>query len=119
MRRTSLQYFFARATKEVKTFDTTDLVKKVSVERDGILFSKSRIMDGPRLLLTGDLVDSNILKEQNLNLWTPVALWDIGHSESANSDKGGTLLKFMILVMVRDVDDLGFNKLILMCRFRF
>ena len=39
-------------------------------------------------------------------------------NENAVNLRGGTLLKFMILVMVRNVDHLGFYKLILMCRIR-
>ena len=68
----SLNFLFKKASDEVRQFYPKERLKKISIEKEGILYSKSRILDGQRFILAGDLKDSNILIEKNLNLFTPV-----------------------------------------------
>ena len=39
----SLEYFFRKANVEVKNFQKTEKIKKVAIEKDSILFCKSRM----------------------------------------------------------------------------
>ena len=57
----ALAYYFRVATQEVKEFVKPEIIKKIAVESQGILYSKSRVMDGQRFTLSGDLKDSGIL----------------------------------------------------------
>ena len=69
----ALAYLFKVASKEVKEFVKPDIVKKVSLERDGVLYSKSRILEGQRFILSGDLEESGILADQGIIIiHTPV-----------------------------------------------
>ena len=68
----ALAYLFKIASKEVKEFVKPEIVQKLSVERDGILYSKSRILEGQRFILSGDLEDSGILADQGILIHTPV-----------------------------------------------
>ena len=47
----ALSYLFQVATKEVKEFVKPEILKKVAIESNGILYSKSRVMDGQRFML--------------------------------------------------------------------
>ena len=42
----ALSYLFRVATQEVKEFVKPEILKKVAIESNGILYSKSRVMDG-------------------------------------------------------------------------
>ena len=53
-------YWFKKATKEVKEFNKKETVERIGVEKDEILYCKSRIMDGQRFLASGDF-DQNAL----------------------------------------------------------
>ena len=68
----ALSYLFRTATMEVKEFVKPEIVKKISVENNGILYSKSRVMDGQRFILSGDLKDSRILADQGIIIHTPL-----------------------------------------------
>ena len=57
----SLEYFFKKATVEVKLFQKPEFIKKVAIEKDGILFNKSRILDGQRLQVAAGLEDLEFL----------------------------------------------------------
>ena len=57
----ALVYYFRVATNEVKEFVKPEILKKIAVESEGILYSKSRVMDGQRFTLSGDMQDSSIL----------------------------------------------------------
>ena len=56
----------------MEAFNSQEVLKKIAVKKEGILFSKSRILDGQRLVLTGGLEDTQVLQDQSINLWTPV-----------------------------------------------
>ena len=78
-------YYFRVATKEVKEFVKPEILKKIAVESEGILYSKSRVMDGQRFTLSGDMQDSSILADQGIIIHTllverfsPLA-YSIGH----------------------------------------
>ena len=73
----ALQYFFIKGSAEVKHFNRPDFVKKIAVEKDDILFSKSRIMDGQRLQVAAGLEGMEFLSsfkpfQLGLNLVCPV-----------------------------------------------
>ena len=51
----ALEYLFVKASAEVKEFNKEDLVKKIAVEKNGILYSKSRILDGQRVQVAAGL----------------------------------------------------------------
>ena len=68
----ALYYLFSTAAKEVKEFTKPEIIKKIAVEKDGVLYSKSRIMEGQRFTQSGGLEQSNILADQGINIHTPV-----------------------------------------------
>ena len=81
----ALSYLFRVATQEVKEFVKPEILKKVAIESNGILYSKSRVMDGQRFMLSGDLEDSGILAEKGVIIHTPLVerfsplAYSIGH----------------------------------------
>ena len=81
----ALTYLFRVATKEVKEFVKPEIIKKIAVESQGILYSKSRVMDGQRFTLSGDMKDSRILADQGIIIHTPLVerfsplAYSIGH----------------------------------------
>ena len=70
----SLEYLYRKGSAEVLEFNKTEFVNRISVEKDGLLFCKSRILDGQRFQMAGGLEDENILslKEFGLNMVVPV-----------------------------------------------
>ena len=51
----SLTYLYQKGSMEVKEFNTTFVVKKYTVEKDGILYSRSRLIDGMDVTEAGGL----------------------------------------------------------------
>ena len=68
----ALAYLFRTATMEVKEFVKPEVIKKVAIENENILYSKSRVLDGQRFSISADLNDSNILAEQGIIIHTPL-----------------------------------------------
>ena len=68
----ALNFLFKKASNKVQHFNSKEKITKISVENEGILFCRSRIFEGQRFILAGDLKNSNILMETNLNFFTPV-----------------------------------------------
>ena len=66
------QYWFEKATAEVIQFVSPDIVKKVGVMKDNILYCRSRIHDGQRLIQTGDVNLESFGGDIGLNLMTPL-----------------------------------------------
>ena len=68
----ALEYLYRKGTGEVKQFNKLEVLKKISVEKDGILFCKSASSeDGQRIQVAGGLENSELLsvfKERNLSL---------------------------------------------------
>ena len=58
--------------KEVLQFNKPDFVKKVSIKKNGILYSKSRILDSQRFQEAGGFEDMEILDMFCLKVFTPV-----------------------------------------------
>ena len=56
------KYLYQTATKEVQEFNKPELIKKIAIEKDGILFNKSRISDGQRLHVAAGCEDLEFLK---------------------------------------------------------
>ena len=56
----ALVYLYRKAAKEVMHFNTKAKVEKVATLKDGILFSKGRIIDGMNFLQTGGLEISDL-----------------------------------------------------------
>ena len=48
----ALNYWYKKGTAEVKQFNKSELVSRIAVERNGILFSRSRILEGQRFIMT-------------------------------------------------------------------
>ena len=57
----SLEYLYKKASKEVKKFNKPELVKKITIEKDQVLFSKNRILDSQRFQVAGGLEEGDIL----------------------------------------------------------
>ena len=68
----ALFYLFSKASAEVKEFNKPEFVKRISVERNGILYSRNRLLDGQRFKVAGELEDIGILQNLNIRLLTPV-----------------------------------------------
>ena len=73
----ALEHLFKKATAEVKAFHKPEFLKKIAVEKDGILYSKSRILDGQRIKVAPGFEDLDFLKsfkpfQSGFNLVCPV-----------------------------------------------
>ena len=68
----SLRYWFTIATKEVVHFVKPDTVNRVGIMKDGILYCRSRILDGQRIMQVGDLDIQNLGQDIGLNFMNPV-----------------------------------------------
>ena len=68
----ALAYWYKKGSEEVKRFNKKEHIAKIAVEKDGILYSRSRIMDGHRFIVAAGLHKNSIGKEVQLNLFTPV-----------------------------------------------
>ena len=70
----SLSYLYKKGSEEVKEFNKKDFVNKISIERNGILFLKSRILDGQRFQIAGvfENINSFGLEQFGLNMAVPV-----------------------------------------------
>ena len=68
----ALEYLFKKGTAEVKEFHKSDFLHKIAVERNGILYSRNRILDGQRLSEAGGLEELNIFEDLNINFFSPV-----------------------------------------------
>ena len=68
----SKEYFFRKGSQEVIEFNKESLVKKVTVKKDGVLFCRSRILEGQRFVITGGLENIDLGLDMQLNMMTPV-----------------------------------------------
>ena len=68
----ALQYLFTKGTNEVKMFNEKEFIDKIAIEKNQILFSKSRLLDGQRFKVAGGLENMDILDEFGICVWTPV-----------------------------------------------
>ena len=70
----ALVYWYSKATREVKGHYNSEYVAKVEVgvEKGGILFCRSRIIDGQRLLKAAEFSADSIGAEIGLHLLTPL-----------------------------------------------
>ena len=71
-RNRALDYWYKKATAEVQMFNKADSVKRIGVMKDGILYCRSRIQDGQRLLQLGDYHVESLGEELGLSLMTPL-----------------------------------------------
>ena len=56
----ALLYLFRKGSSEVRNFTSSSVIKKIAQEKDGILLSKGRLLDGMNFVETGELGDLNI-----------------------------------------------------------
>ena len=56
----ALLYLFRKSSLEVKNFNSHSVIDKIDYEKDGILLSKGRLLDGLNFVETGELGDLNI-----------------------------------------------------------
>ena len=68
----ALSYLFKTGTKEVKQFVKPEILQKQTIENEEILYSKSRVMDGQRFVISGDMKDFEILADFGILIRTPV-----------------------------------------------
>ena len=57
----SLHYLFSKATQELKKFQKKEFLDKISIEKDGILMCRSRLLEGQRMVEAGGLEDMTII----------------------------------------------------------
>lgn len=67
-----LKYWFRKGTAEVIEFNKPEMIKRMSVKDDDILYCKSRIQDGQRFLMTGEFPTDSLGLEIGLNMKTPL-----------------------------------------------
>ena len=60
------------ASKEVEEFHKPEVISRVAIKRDGILYHKSRILEGQRFSQAGELEGMEILRSTGINVLTPV-----------------------------------------------
>ena len=69
----ALEYLFRKGSLEVKKFQKAEFVKKIAVESNQILYSKTRILDTMRFQITGGLEEESLgLGEFGIKSKTPV-----------------------------------------------
>ena len=68
----ALVYWYSKATEEVWMYVKKDVIKRSGVEKEGILFCRSRILDGQRFLKTGEFAEDNVGLDIGLHLLTPL-----------------------------------------------
>ena len=68
----SLDYLFRKGSKEVSRFCKSEFIRKIAIEKDGILFAKSRILDSQRFQAAGGLEELDSIAEFGIKLMTPV-----------------------------------------------
>ena len=68
----AILYWVDKATWEVKSFNKKETIERLGFEKEGILFCRSRIMDGQRFLQTGEFGEENFGLDIGLNLLTPL-----------------------------------------------
>ena len=75
----SLSYLYKKGSEEVKKFNKTDFIKRIAIEKDGVLLSKSRILDSQRFQVAGGLDAENILGtgQFGINVVTPVLAFEL------------------------------------------
>ena len=68
----ALEYWYKKGTAEVKQFNKPELLSKIAIEKNGVLFSRSRIMAGQRFVVAGGFGKNSLGLEVGMNLMTPV-----------------------------------------------
>ena len=64
----ALKYWYTKASREVEEFYSKEIVSKLAVKKDGILFSRSRILDGQRFVTAAGFDAQSLGLEIGLNL---------------------------------------------------
>ena len=67
----ALTYLYQKASKEVKHFNNSSILKKYTIEKNNVLLSKGRLIDGMNFIETGGL-DFGDLGELGINVQVPV-----------------------------------------------
>ena len=68
----ALEYWYKKGSKEVVQFNKKEMVARVAVEKNGILYCRSRIMDGQRFVSAGGFERNSLGLEVQLNMMTPL-----------------------------------------------
>ena len=68
----SLNYLYSKASQEVKKFYSADFIKKIAVEKNGILVSRRRILDCQRFKAAGGLEENSPISELGIKSITPI-----------------------------------------------
>ena len=67
----ALCYLFRKATAEVKKFNSKLSIEKISVEKEGVLFSTGRMVQGMKFIQAGGLEVTD-LEPLGINSWSPI-----------------------------------------------
>ena len=59
----ALAYWYRKGSEEVKKFNKPEHIARIAVEKDGILYSRSRIMDDHRFIMAAGFNKTSIGKE--------------------------------------------------------
>ena len=68
----SLHYLYKKATAEIKEFHKPEKIARTMVEKHGILYNHSRIMDGQRFAQTAGFTDLSGLLASGIHVFSPV-----------------------------------------------
>ena len=68
----ALEYWYKKGSAEVQEFNKKELVSRISVEKQGILYCKSRIMDGQRFISAGGFDVKSLGMKVQLDMMTPM-----------------------------------------------
>ena len=68
----ALEYWYKKGSAEVQEFNKKELVSRISVEKHGILYCRSRIMDGQRFISAGGFDKKGLGMEVQLDMMTPM-----------------------------------------------
>ena len=68
----ALDYWFKKATAEVEKFVKPETLSKIGIKKNGIIFCRSRILDGQRFLEAGGFLGDSVGLELGLSLITPL-----------------------------------------------
>eukprot|EP00092_Neocalanus_flemingeri_P018101 GFUD01019591.1.p1 GENE.GFUD01019591.1~~GFUD01019591.1.p1 ORF type:complete len:2548 (-),score=673.50 GFUD01019591.1:927-8570(-) len=68
----ALGYYYETATKEVEKFNKIEVINRISVKKEGVLYRRTRILEGQRFVQAGELEGTDILRSTGINVLTPV-----------------------------------------------
>ena len=68
----ALAYLYTTASNEAKKFNKKEMLSRISIEKEGILYYKNRVAEGQRFLQAGEIQDLGFLRSAGINTLTPI-----------------------------------------------